>query len=260
MRTVWRTRGRWKEGGEDAAESWNMMWESETCFLLLRDERLKKTTTDRSFSIQMHLCARVWFCVRVLCVCWCVCAASVYPGAKCVRVGKCWLITWCSFENRGAFILSGERHRAKCQTLEINSLVMTTLDGENNTGEKVREGKGVVDVVGWKWRRMERWEKEEGGRWKHFPFFALPSESGCQSLLPKLLNLSLFSLFFFHLRIVSFSLNLFIFFTHTTKKPPGVSLWLLNNPHIISGSLLYLLICLTDLLTMLCRRAVTILG
>lgn len=39
---------------------------------------------------------------------------------------------------------------AKCQTLEINSLVMTTLDGENNTAEKVREGKRVIDVARWK--------------------------------------------------------------------------------------------------------------
>lgn len=187
MRAVWRTGGRWKEGGEDAAESWNMMWESETCFLLLRDERLKKTQIDLFLFKCTSAPVCVVLCACVSCVCWCVCAASVCPGAECVRVGKRWLITWCSFENRGAFILSGERHRAKCQTLEINSLVMTTLDGENNTGEEVREGKGVVDVVGWKWRRKERWGKEVGEGEN-------TSSSGCQSLLPKLLNLFLSSL------------------------------------------------------------------
>jgi len=38
--------------------------------------------------------------------------------------------SWC--------VLSGEKHRVKCQPLEINSLVMTTLDRENNTVEKGR--------------------------------------------------------------------------------------------------------------------------
>lgn len=47
--------------------------------------------------------------------------------------------SWC--------VLSGKKHRAKCQPLEINSLVMTTLDGENNTGEKVRGKKRVIDVA-----------------------------------------------------------------------------------------------------------------
>lgn len=50
--------------------------------------------------------------------------------------------SWC--------VLSGEQHRAKCQPLEINSLVMTTLDAENNAREKVREEKRVIDVARWK--------------------------------------------------------------------------------------------------------------
>lgn len=35
----------------------------------------------------------------------------------------------------------------KCQPFEINRLVMTTLEGENNTGEKVGEEKRVIDVA-----------------------------------------------------------------------------------------------------------------
>lgn len=69
-------------------------------------------------------------------------------------VGKRRLITRCSFEkprsiHPGVFFQASGAG-AKCQTLEINSLVMTTLDGENNTAEKVREGKRVIDVARWK--------------------------------------------------------------------------------------------------------------
>lgn len=105
-------------------------------------------------------------------------AASVYPHAECVGVevgwGRgCWLITRCSFENRGAFILSGERHRAKCQTLEINSFVMTTLDGGNNTGEEVG---GVAGVTWWKWREVNKRGKGEVEHFLYFPLTQLPEK------------------------------------------------------------------------------------
>ena len=75
-----------------------MMWESETCFFSARgDERLKSP-----IDLSVFKCTSAPVCV---CVCSSLCAcACVYLRAECVRMGKRWLITRCSFENRGAFI------------------------------------------------------------------------------------------------------------------------------------------------------------
>lgn len=108
-------------------------------------------------------------------------------------------------------VLSGERHMAKCQTLEINSLVMTTLDGENNTGEKVREEKksdrcGEMEIE--KDGRARKKREREDENTSSFLIFPLS-----QPASPSFQSCSIFFLcFFFQHLIVSFSLNLFSFF------------------------------------------------
>lgn len=55
----------------------------------------------------------------------------------------------------------------KCQPFEINSLVMTTLEGENNTGEKVGKEKGVIELD----RNRKGGNERMRRKMKTFPFF-----------------------------------------------------------------------------------------
>lgn len=130
--------GKMAERRKECSWGLNMMWESETCFSLLGDERLK-SLIDLSI-LNAPLRPSVQFSE---CACRFICAVSVYLRAKSVRMGKRWLITRCSFENRGTFILVCSFRRA--------------AQGEMST---IRNKQSCHDNS-WRWEQCQR-ESERG--------------------------------------------------------------------------------------------------
>lgn len=175
------------------------------------------------------------------------------------------MFLWKTAEHSSRCVLSGERRRGEMsnirnkQPCHDNSWRREQYRRESERGEESDRCSEMEIEEDGKGRREK---KRERGRWKHFLTSALPSESACQSLLPKLLNL-LFSCFFFsffHHLIVSFPPSLvsffFFFLTNTVEKPPGVSLGCLTVHTSLAaerGRLLYLLICVFDLLAAIFR-------
>lgn len=129
------------------------------------------------------------------------------------------MFLWKTAEHSSRCVLSGERRRGEMsnirnkQPCHDNSWRREQYRRESERGEESDRCSEMEIEEDGKGRREK---KRERGRWKHFLTSALPSESACQSLLPKLLNL-LFSCFFFFLSftiLLSRSLRvLFLFFS-----------------------------------------------
>lgn len=135
------------------------------------------------------------------------------------------MFLWKTAEHSSRCVLSGERRRGEMsnirnkQPCHDNSWRREQYRRESERGEESDRCSEMEIEEDGKGRREK---KRERGRWKHFLTSALPSESACQSLLPKLLNL-LFSCFFFFLSftiLLSRSLRvLFLFFFSSWLTP-----------------------------------------
>lgn len=135
------------------------------------------------------------------------------------------MFLWKTAEHSSRCVLSGERRRGEMsnirnkQPCHDNSWRREQYRRESERGEESDRCSEMEIEEDGKGRREK---KRERGRWKHFLTSALPSESACQSLLPKLLNL-LFSCFFFFFLSPSYCLvpseSCFFFFFSSWLTP-----------------------------------------